>query len=100
MSIFAVWQFAPQVGDMHIDGAVKWRQAFAQHFLAQQFARHHLAQVLRQQVEKGEFGAGQIEYLAVKAGFLTTGIKLQAINIQRGGVGIHMLLLFIPVRAP
>ena len=60
MPVFAIRQFTPQVGDVHVDGAIERGQAFAQHFLAQQFARHHLAEMLRQQVKQGEFGAGQI----------------------------------------
>ncbi len=43
---------------MHIDGAVKRGEAFAQHFLAQVFTRHHLAEMLRQQIQQGELGAG------------------------------------------
>ena len=43
---------------MHVDRAIERRQAFAQHFLAQMFTLNHLAEMLRQQIEQGEFGAG------------------------------------------
>ena len=43
---------------MHVDRAIKRRQAFAQHFLAQVFTRNHLTEMLCQQIEQGEFGAG------------------------------------------
>jgi hypothetical protein len=56
-----------------IDGAVERRQAFAQHFLAKMFTRYHLAEMLRQQIEQGELGAGQLQRLAIEAGFLAPG---------------------------
>ena len=97
MPVFAIRQLTPQVGNVHVDGAIERGQAFAQHFLAQQFARHNLAETLRQQVKQGEFGAGQIQYLAVEAGLLAAGVELQAIDVQRRGAAVDLLLLFAPV---
>ncbi|MNT18083.1 hypothetical protein D3C72_1532650 [compost metagenome] len=53
--------------------------------------------MLRQQVQQGKFGAGEVQRLAVEAGFLATRIELQAVYIQRWCAGIDILLLFAPV---
>ncbi len=43
---------------MHIDGAVKRGEAFAQHFLGSSVHATPPAEMLRQQIQQGELGAG------------------------------------------
>ena len=68
---------------MHIDGAIKRGEAFAEHFLAQMFTRYHLAEVLGQQIQQGELGACQFQRFTVKTRFLTARIQAQGVDFQR-----------------
>ena len=52
--------------------------------------------MLRQQVKQGEFGAGQIQYRR-RSWPPAAGVELQAIDVQRRGAAVDLLLLFAPV---
>lgn len=57
MTVFTLRQLTAQVRDMHVDGAVKRGEAFAQHFWLK-CSRDTTAEMLRQQIQQGELGAG------------------------------------------
>ena len=46
------------------------------------FTRYHLAEVLCQQIQQGELGAGEFERLAIKARFLAARIQAQGVNFK------------------
>ena len=53
--------------------------------------------MLCQQIEQGEFGAGELQGLTIEAGFLAAWIQAQGVDFYGRRTGIATLLLFAPV---